>query len=125
MHELSVIKHIADTLEVFAEEHEIKKILTVRLDVGEVSGILYDYFDDCWNYFREKTPLLSGTEMRVRVIPAFNHCEDCGCMYRAIPQGRICPECGSPRTVLAQGNEIFIREVEVEDPGEKEARNAG
>jgi hydrogenase nickel incorporation protein HypA/HybF len=125
MHELSVVQHIAETLEDFAAENGIEKIAGVTLDIGQVSGILYDYFEDCWNWFREKSPLLSGAALHVNVIPAVNYCEACGHTYRAIPAGRICPACGSERTWLKTGLETIIREIEVEDedgcdPAEKD-----
>lgn len=39
MHELGIIVHIAKTLDQVAAENELKKIGSVTLDIGEVSGI--------------------------------------------------------------------------------------
>lgn len=42
MHELGIIVHIAKTLDQVAAENELKKIGSVTLDIGEVSGIVPD-----------------------------------------------------------------------------------
>ena len=43
MHELGIIVHIAKTLDQVAAENELKKIGSVTLDIGEVSGIVPEY----------------------------------------------------------------------------------
>ena len=54
MHEMGIILHLAKSLEEEAKAQQIDKILRVTLQVGEVSGIMTDYFTDCWNYFRKR-----------------------------------------------------------------------
>ena len=58
MHELGIVLHVMKTLEELAPEHKITTIGSVTLEIGEVSGIMYEQFTDCWNYFRKKHPLL-------------------------------------------------------------------
>ena len=48
MHELGIIVHIAKTLDQVAAENELKKIGSVTLDIGEVSGIVPEYLTECW-----------------------------------------------------------------------------
>ena len=50
MHEMGIILHLAKTLDETCEEQNLKGIGKVVLQVGEVSGIMTDYFEDCWNY---------------------------------------------------------------------------
>lgn len=49
MHELGIIVHIAKTLDQVAAENELKKIGSVTLDIGEVSGIVPEYLTECWD----------------------------------------------------------------------------
>lgn len=114
MHELGIVKHVARTLDELAEENHITKIGSVTLQVGEVSGIMTELFQDCWNYFRVKHPLLTECEMKIETIHALTYCEGCGKTYDTIPHGRICPLCGSEKTWLLQGNECSIKEIEAE-----------
>ncbi|MBQ2213558.1 MAG: hydrogenase maturation nickel metallochaperone HypA, partial [Erysipelotrichaceae bacterium] len=58
MHELGIVMHVAKTLDEVAEENHLTSIGSVTLEVGEVSGIITDYFFDCWDYFKVRHPLL-------------------------------------------------------------------
>ncbi len=114
MHELSIVTHVAKTLDELAEENHISKIGSVTLEVGEVSGIMTDYFEDCWNYFKVKHPLLKEAKLKIEIIPAITFCEDCKKEYETVKYGKICPHCGSEHTYLKIGNECTIKEIEAE-----------
>ena len=115
MHELSIVTHVAKTLDELAKENNLTKIGSVTLQVGEVSGIMTDYFEDCWNYFKVKHPILKESNLKLEMIPAISFCEDCKQEYKTIEYGRVCPYCKSEYTYLVQGNECTIKEIEAED----------
>ena len=114
MHEMGIILHLAKTLEETAEQEQIKKITRVTLEVGEVSGIMTDYFTDCWNYFLKRHPVLSTAELALETIPAVTFCGNCEKTYPTVRYGRECPYCHSGETWLLRGNECVIKEIEVE-----------
>ncbi len=114
MHEMGIILHLAKSLEEEAREQNIQKILRVTLQVGEVSGILTDYFTDCWNYFRRRHPVLETAELELETIPAVTFCGNCEKTYPTVRYGRECPYCHSGETWLLRGNECIIKEIEVE-----------
>ena len=114
MHELSIVTHVIKTLEEIAVENRITKIGSVTLEIGEVSGIISDYFVDCWDYFKKKKPLVEEAELKLISIDAITYCEDCKQEYETVKYGRICPYCSSEHTYLLQGNECNIREIEAE-----------
>lgn len=114
MHELSIITHVAKTLDEIAEENHLTKIGSVTLEIGEVSGIVTDYFVDCWNYFKRKDPLIVDAELKLEEIKAVTFCEDCKKEYETVQYGRICPYCKSEHTFLVVGNECNIKEIEAE-----------
>ena len=113
MHELSIVTHVAKTLDEVAAENNLKKIGSVTLEVGEVSGIMTDYFEDCWNYFKVKHPILKDSILKLEMIPAITFCEDCKQEYDTMKHGKICPYCKSEHTYLV--NECNIKEIEAED----------
>jgi hydrogenase nickel incorporation protein HypA/HybF len=102
------------TLEETAEEEHLNKIGSVTLEVGEVSGIMTDLFEDCWNYFSAKKELLSGSKLKLITLPAVTFCESCKQEYETVKYGRTCPYCHSEYTYLVQGNECTIKEIEAE-----------
>ncbi len=112
MHDLGIIAQISKTLGDVAAENHLKKIGSVTLEIGAVSGIVSDYFDDCWKFYSNKTPLLEGAKLKVEMIPAITYCEHCEKTYDTIAYGKICPYCHSDQTYLISGNEINIKEIE-------------
>ena len=78
MHELGIIVHIAKTLDQVAAENKLKKIGSVTLDIGEVSGIVPEYLTECWEFYRKKNPLIAECEMKIESLPAVTICEVIG-----------------------------------------------
>lgn len=112
MHELGIVFHLIDTLGEVARENELTSIGRVTLEVGEVSGVLGDYLQDCWRWAADRTDLLHGAELDVRELPATTVCNACGRTYPTLAHGKTCPHCGSDRTELLSGLEIQIVSVE-------------
>ena len=107
MHELGIIVHIAKTLDQVAAENELKKIGSVTLDIGEVSGIVPEYLTECWEFYRKKNPLIAECEMKIESLPAVTICEDCQKTYETVTYGRQCPHCGRDRSLLTGGGEPY------------------
>ena len=115
MHELGIVQHIVKTLEEVAEENSLKKIVSVTLEVGEVSTIVPEQLIDCWDYFSRKKELVCGAELKLDIIPAVTWCDSCKSTYETVKYGKICPVCGSEKTWLLAGNECSIKEILVND----------
>lgn len=111
---MGIIINLADVLDQTAEEQSLVKIGRVTLQVGEVSGIVTDYFVDCWNYFRKKHDVLSECELVIETIPAVTFCSNCERTYETVKYGRECPYCHSGETWLVTGNECIIKEIEAQ-----------
>ncbi len=120
MHELGIVFHIIRSVEDVARQNNVRRVTAVTLELGEVSGVLEDYLQDCWNWAVSKSDLMRGARLQVAVIPAKNLCEDCGMVYPTVAHGRTCPGCGSGHTHLIQGNETMIRDITVPQEEEPE-----
>jgi len=114
MHELGIVLNTARTLDELAEEQHLTAISSVTLEVGEVSGIMTDYFTDCWDYFKGRHPLLRESTLKLVTTPAVTICGSCEKTYPTVKYGRQCPFCGSYETWLLTGNECIIKEIEAE-----------
>jgi len=112
MHELGIVFHMIETLEEVARTNELTHIQRVNLNLGEVSGVLPDYLEDCWNWTVARTEVLDGALLSITPIPAVTVCNACGRTYGTVEHGRTCPHCQSPDTVLLRGNEIEIDTIE-------------
>ncbi len=117
MHELGIVFHIIRTVEDVARQNDVTRIRRVTLQLGEVSGVVESYLQDCWEWAAAKSELLPGAVLTVETIPAVTVCEDCGQQYPTVQFGRTCPHCQSPRTHLLQGHEMLIKEIEAVETG--------
>jgi hydrogenase nickel incorporation protein HypA/HybF len=112
MHELGIIFHIIDSIEEIGAENDLTQVLSVTLEVGEVSAIVPEYLTDCWRWAADKTELLKGAQLKYETLPALTFCENCGQTYSTVKYAKICPHCGSDKTYLASGREVNIKEIE-------------
>ena len=122
MHEMGIVLHLAKTLDETAAEEHLARIGSVTLQVGEVSGVLTDYFQECWDYFKVRHPVLKDSELILETIPAVTWCDNCKRTYETVKYGRECPYCHSGETWLLRGNECIIKEIKAEEaPDEAES----
>ena len=115
MHELGIVFSIIRDVKQTAQEHDVKHISAVVMDIGEVSTVVPEYLTDCWRWAADKEEILRGCELRINTIPAVTHCSGCGKEYGTVAHGKKCPHCGSTDTWLLKGNEIEIKEIEVNE----------
>lgn len=113
MHEMSVIAHIIDTLDNFAQRNNIGEIQTVVLQVGAVSGVIPEFVHECWApavYFSKH---MKKATVEIEEIPAIGRCRDCGHEYDMQKHEGICPQCKSSHWQELSGSELIIKEVRV------------
>ena len=60
MHELGIVFHIIRTVEDVARQNDVTRIRRVTLQLGEVSGVVESYLQDCWKWAAAKSELLPG-----------------------------------------------------------------
>jgi len=109
MHELGVVLEIFDLVEEIMTEQELKKVSSVTVEVGELSGILPDYFKECWNAARIGSTF-DETELILEYIPAVAKCT-CGKEYEMQKNSRICPYCKKTDYEIIRGREFMVKEI--------------
>jgi len=113
MHELGIVFYVVEQVEKVAKENNAKKVLSVTLELGEVSGVIPSYFMDLWNWTIKKHELLQDCQMELVNLQAISYCEDCKKTYETVKHGKKCPYCGSDRTYLVTGNQINLKNIKV------------
>ncbi len=103
---------MVDLLEDAAREHGLSRIAKVTISLGEVSGVVTDFFEDAWLWASGKSDLLRDAELEIYQTEAITVCNACGKTYPTVAHGRICPHCQSPDTQLLCGNEMEICSIE-------------
>ena len=125
MHELGIVYHIIRDVENVARAHGVRRVSSVTLLLGEVSGVVPDLLLDAWRWAADKKPITQGAELVVEPVEAVTHCEACGRDYATVEQGKTCPHCGSGETYLLQGQEVMIKQIETPDEDPADAASGG
>ncbi len=114
MHELGVICEVVNTVEKIAKENNVKRVSKIVLEVGELSGMVPEYIQDCFPAATYKTSL-EGVELGLDIIPGIAKCRDCGKEFNAKECDLKCPVCGGQNLEALSGREFIIKEILVED----------
>ncbi len=119
MHELSIASGLVEKLLQFAQENPDKKLVEVRLMVGELSHIEPEQLRFCYESVTVDTPI-GGSTLTIENVPASVICPHCG--YNGRPKywenvvdlapivTLRCPECGKAADA-GQGHECSIKSV--------------
>ena len=70
MHEMGIVYHVADEVEKIAAQNDICHIGSVTLQIGEMTGVIFDYMSDLWGWVSDKSSLLKGSRLLYEQIPA-------------------------------------------------------
>jgi hydrogenase nickel incorporation protein HypA/HybF len=109
MHELGITENI---IEIVLDYAQGQKISRITLAIGQLSAILPDSIQFCFDACRLGTPL-ENTLLEIIEIPGLARCRHCGTEFAIAEPFGIC-ECGSMDLTLIQGQELQIKELELE-----------
>ena len=110
MHELGVVLEIFELVEEIMTEQNLKKVSTITVEIGELSGILPDYFKECWNVAKIGGTF-DQTELILDFVPAVAGC-NCGTEYEMQKNNRICPHCHQTDYTIIRGREFMVKQIE-------------
>lgn len=113
MHELSIVMEVVKQVEKLAKEHNVTQVKSVTVEVGEVSGVVYDYFVDAFNWMCKKNELMKECELNYITIQAISYCQDCKKTYPTTKYAKECPYCHSTHTYLVLGKDFMIKDIKV------------
>ncbi len=115
MHELGIVVEVVKQVEKLAKENDVEKVTELTLEIGEVSGVVQEYFEDAFKWFIKKTTYMKECKLNYISIQGISYCEDCKCTYPTTQYGKECPKCHSLHTYLVSGKEVFIKDIKVQN----------
>ena len=113
MHELGITQSIVDIAEKTAREQKATKVLSVTVEIGELSGVVAEAVEFCFEACIQQS-LLEGSRLIIERIPGLARCDDCGVELKIDNMTFKCKDCGSYALQRLQGEELKIKELEVE-----------
>ncbi|WP_031433805.1 hydrogenase maturation nickel metallochaperone HypA [Methylomarinum vadi] len=113
MHEMSLCESILDIIEQQAREQQFAKVKTVRLEIGALSSVEPEAMRFCFDAVMQGS--LAG-QARLEIIDVQGQawCMQCG--HNVVIEQRYdpCPSCGGFQLQVNGGEEMRIKELEVE-----------
>ncbi|MBI5445858.1 MAG: hydrogenase maturation nickel metallochaperone HypA [Deltaproteobacteria bacterium] len=110
MHELSITRSLVEICESHAGG---RRVTSVTLEVGEFSGVVPEALEFCFEACTAGT-LLEGARLVLVRLPARGRCEACDAEFPLEAYHQPCPACGGLRVAVSSGEELRVRELEVE-----------
>ncbi len=109
MHELGITRNIVAIVAAAAEGRRVRR---VRLDVGQLSGVMADAIEFCFEIVAKGTPL-DGAVLDIRRVKGLAQCRECGARFATDTLYQRCG-CGSSAIDRLAGEELKIRDMEME-----------
>ena len=113
MHELSVAESVVRILEEQSTQGNFKRVRKIRLEVGALSTIVVDSLTFCFDSVAQGT-VAESAELEVTVVSGDATCKKCGHQFETREFALACPECHSYEVRVQGGQDLRIKDVEVE-----------
>jgi hydrogenase nickel incorporation protein HypA/HybF len=119
VHEYSVANGIYRTVLAIADSHALQSVVTVKLDIGLLSGVSIEALNYAWSFIRDSDPRTVSAQLAISVIDGMGQCAGCGFSGVVTTALRICPACAAPGLRFTAGEELMLTEVSGEPhPGD-------
>ncbi|MEU4491973.1 hydrogenase maturation nickel metallochaperone HypA [Streptomyces sp. NPDC023998] len=116
MHEMSIAVAVVGQVEqAAAEAGGVLAVRSVRLQVGELAGVVPDALSFCFELACSGT-VLEGAELVAESVPGRARCKQCAEEWAVgMPPQLCCPACGEASAELLSGRELQIVSVHWDD----------
>ncbi|HIF17820.1 MAG TPA: hydrogenase maturation nickel metallochaperone HypA [Cycloclasticus sp.] len=113
MHEMSLCEGILQVLETESKTQSFKRVKTVTLEIGELSSIEVEAMIFSYDVVTRNT-LADGSKLCIVNTPGSAWCMKCSKEVNIKKRFDECPDCGSYQLQVTGGEEMKIKELEVE-----------
>ena len=113
MHEMSLCEGILQVLEDQAAAQQYHKVKTVWLEIGALAGVEITAMEFSFDVVCRGT-LAEGSRLEIIQLPANAWCLQCDTTVEISERHQACPRCGGYQLHVSGGDEMRIKELEVE-----------
>ena len=114
MHELSIAQSIVDIVQANLPVSDANLVKSVKVRVGQLSGVVPDSLDFCFGAITQGT-LLQGASLDIEKVPFAMKCRSCNAMFESEAGIVVCPTCGGCDSEVLSGTELQVVEIELHD----------
>ena len=113
MHELSIVASLFEILEEKAKEQKSKKIISVKLKVGALSGVVPEFLETAFDIYKKGT-IADESKLKIEDVPFKIQCQKCQAEIVKDDFVFICDTCGSTELKTLSGTELLLEKIEME-----------
>lgn len=113
MHEFSLAVNIVEIVEETLQKAGAEKVLSVDIEVGELSGVIIEALEFAMESAVKGTKV-EGAGIKILPVDAKCQCEACGRVFPSVDLYSSCPECESFQTLVIEGKEMKVKSIKVE-----------
>jgi hydrogenase nickel incorporation protein HypA/HybF len=110
MHELVITQRIVEAVCEVAGE---ARVIRVRLEIGNLAGVVADSIRFCFDLCTRST-VLEGAALQIHEVAALARCHSCNAEFLVENSLALCG-CGSANVEILAGHELRIKEVELQN----------
>ena len=113
MHELSLTEGVLRIVEREAAAQSFSRVLAVRLEIGKLSHVEPEAMRFCFEAVTRGS-LAEGAQLEIIRVPGLAWCMACAKQIAINQRYEPCPDCGGHQLELLEGEEMRVKELEVE-----------
>ncbi len=113
MHEMTIAVSIVDIVCKKANEEHAKIINNVVLEIGELSGIMIESLEFCFEAACKNT-IADGASLVINKIQGKAFCKKCNINYNLKTDFTPCPTCDDFNIEVLQGKELSIKSFNID-----------
>ena len=106
---------LAQMLTDVMKEHGAKRVVSLKVRVGKLSGVVVESFVFAFDMIKESFPGLEEAQLNIEEVPITYRCSSCGLVFeKDEPFFVECPSCKGIDVKLLSGEEFDLCDVELE-----------
>lgn len=113
MHEMSLCEGVLQVIEAEAKNQQFTKVKRVVLDIGVLSGVEIPAFEFAFEVVMRGS-VAEGAKLEINEIEAQAWCMQCADTITVKERYDACSKCGSYQLQVSSGDEMKIKELEVD-----------
>jgi hydrogenase nickel incorporation protein HypA/HybF len=113
MHEMSLTESVVEILCEEASRQGFSRVKTVWLEIGAMSGVEPGAMEFCFDVVTRGT-VAEGARLEIIATPGQGWCLDCEKTVALLERFGACPDCGGYKVQMTSGDEMRVKELEVE-----------
>lgn len=113
MHEYSLVRGLLRQIEELRRQHDACLVVSLRLIVGEFSGVEADLLHSAFEDLSKGTPA-EAASIDIIKTELTAACQCCGNHFAVNRFQFVCPQCQSTKVAIERGDELILESVTFE-----------